>query len=131
MKKNGRKLDKLVEEYLKLYPYIYKEKVGTLTKNQMIAICISELLNIMPEKEVAFIKYRYLKGWTIVKVAQEMNYSQQMIYVIRKNALEKIFHGISHLLYSEEKKLFSNTEKDDEIVYIINKRFYYGMNKYI
>jgi len=60
MKKNRRKLDKLVEEYLKLYPYINKEKVGTLTKEQMIAKCISELLSIMPEKEVTFIKYRYL-----------------------------------------------------------------------
>ena len=43
----------------------------------------------MPEKEVKFIKYRYLKNWTIVKVARKMNYSQQMIFVIRKNALKK------------------------------------------
>ncbi|MFE3573323.1 sigma factor-like helix-turn-helix DNA-binding protein [Lysinibacillus sp. NPDC059133] len=122
MKKNGRKLDKLVEEYLKLYPYINKEKVGTLTKDQMVAICISELLNIMPEKEFAFIKYRYLKGWTIVKIAQEMSYSQQMIYVIRKNALKKIYHGISHLLYNEEKELVAKVEKVDETVYINNNR---------
>jgi len=77
----------------------------------------------MPEKEVAFIKYRYLKGWTIVKVAQEMNYSQQMIYVIRKNALKKIYHGISHLLYKKEKELVYYVEKDDETVYINNNRF--------
>lgn len=96
--KNKRELDKLVERYLKLYPYINKEKIGTLTKDQLIAICIEELLNIMPEKEVDFIRYRYFKDWTIVKIARKMNYSQQMIYVIRKNALKKIYHGISHLL---------------------------------
>lgn len=96
--KNNRELDKLVERYLKLYPYINKEKIGTLTKDQLIAICIDELLNIMPKEEVEFIKYRYFKDWTIVKVAREMNYSQQMIYVIRKKALNKIYHGISHLI---------------------------------
>ncbi|MFJ5766775.1 sigma factor-like helix-turn-helix DNA-binding protein [Lysinibacillus sp. NPDC093210] len=52
----------------------------------------------MPEKEVEFIKYRYFNDWTIVKIARKMNYSQQMIYVISKNALNKIYHGISHLL---------------------------------
>ncbi|MFE3573696.1 hypothetical protein [Lysinibacillus sp. NPDC059133] len=108
MKKNDRELDKIVEEYLKMYPYINKEKAGTLTKDQKIAICISELLNIMPEKEVNYINFRYLKGWTIVKVAKEMSYSQQMIYVIRKNALKKIYLGISHLLYTEGKELVSN-----------------------
>jgi len=56
------------------------------------------LLSIMPEKEVNFINFRYIKGWTIVKIAQEMNYSQQMIYVVRKKALKKIYHGINHLL---------------------------------
>ncbi|QPQ35573.1 MULTISPECIES: sigma-70 family RNA polymerase sigma factor [unclassified Lysinibacillus] len=100
--KNNRKLDKLVEEYLKLYPYINKVKDGTLTKNQKIVICIDELLNIMPEKEVYFIKHRYFKEWTIVKIARKMNYSPQMIYVIRKNALKKIYHGISHILYDSE-----------------------------
>lgn len=98
MKQNAREVDKLVEEYLKIYPYISKEKVGDLTKNQKIAICISNLLSIMPEKEVTFINFRYIKGWTIVKIAQEMNYSQQMIYVVRKKALKKIYHGINHLL---------------------------------
>ncbi|WP_431811952.1 sigma factor-like helix-turn-helix DNA-binding protein [Lysinibacillus sp. FW12] len=98
MKQNAREVDKLVEEYLKIYPYISKEKVGDLTKNQKIAICISDLLSIMPEKEVNFINFRYIKGWTIVKIAQEMNYSQQMIYVVRKKALKKIYHGINHLL---------------------------------
>lgn len=98
MKQNAREVDKLVEEYLKIYPYISKEKVGDLTKNQKIAICISDLLSIMPEKEVTFINFRYIKRWTIVKIAQEMNYSQQMIYVVRKKALKKIYHGIYHLL---------------------------------
>lgn len=98
MKQNAREVDKLVEEYLEIYPYISKEKVGDLTKNQKIAICISDLLSIMPEKEVTFINFRYIKGWTIVKIAQEMNYSQQMIYVVRKKALKKIYHGIYHLL---------------------------------
>lgn len=98
MKQNAREVDKLVEEYLKIFPYISKEKVGDLTKNQKIAICISDLLSIMPEKEVTFINFRYIKGWTIVKIAQEMNYSQQMIYVVRKKALKKIYHGIYHLL---------------------------------
>jgi len=43
-----------------------------------------------------------------------------MIYVIRKNALKKIYHGISHLLFSEEKELGSEVEKEDEIMYINN-----------
>ena len=84
MKTNAREVDKLVEEHLKMYPYISKERVGELTIDQRIAIYIDELLSILPEKEDAFINYRYINGWTIVKVAQEMNYSQQMIYVIRK-----------------------------------------------
>ncbi|POZ56266.1 hypothetical protein LYSIN_01049 [Lysinibacillus sphaericus] len=96
--KNKRELDKRVERYLKLYPYINKEKIGTLTKDQLIAICINEILNIMPEKEVNFIKYRYFKEWTIEKIAREMSYSTQMIYVIRKKALNKIYYGISHLI---------------------------------
>ncbi|MEK5332741.1 hypothetical protein [Lysinibacillus sp. FSL W8-0992] len=105
MKKNRRELDKLVEKYLKMYPYINKEKVGSLTKDQLIVICIDEILKIMPEKEVAFVKYRYFKGWSIVKIASEMSYSQPMIYIIRKKALIKIYHGISHLLYSSDKDL--------------------------
>lgn len=74
-----------------------------MTIDQRIAIYIDELLSILPEKEDAFINYRYINGWTIVKVAQEMNYSQQMIYVIRKKVLMKIYLGISHLLHNEEK----------------------------
>lgn len=107
MKMNAREVDKLVEEHLKMYPYISKERVGELTLDQRIAICISELLDILPEKEVTFINFRYIKGWTIVKVAQEMNYSQQMIYVIRKKVLMKIYLGISHLLYNKENELLS------------------------
>lgn len=103
MKTNAREVDKLVEEHLKMYPYISKERVGELTIDQRIAIYIDELLSILPEKEDAFINYRYINGWTIVKVAQEMNYSQQMIYVIRKKVLMKIYLGISHLLHNEEK----------------------------
>ena len=103
MKTNAREVDKLVEEHLKMYPYISKERVGELTIDQRIAICIDELLSILPEKEVTFINFRYINGWTIVKVAQEMNYSQQMIYVIRKKVLMKIYLGISHLLHNEEK----------------------------
>lgn len=116
MKQNAREVDKLVEEYLKIFPYISKEKVGDLTKNQKIAICISDLLSIMPEKEVTFINFRYIKGWTIVKIAQEMNYSQQMIYVVRKKALKKIYHGIYHLL--KEKSWLLNPLLEDTMLVI-------------
>lgn len=52
MKTNAREVDKLVEEHLKMYPYISKERVGELTIDQRIAICIDELLSILPKKKL-------------------------------------------------------------------------------
>ncbi|WP_432702929.1 hypothetical protein [Lysinibacillus sphaericus] len=64
--KNKRELDKRVDRYLKLYPYINKEKMGTLTKDQLIAICIDELLNIMPEKRLNIIMNNSVY-WEVVR----------------------------------------------------------------
>jgi len=100
--KNEREQDKIIEEYLKMHPYISKQRSGNPTKEQMIASCIEELIHKIPKKEAMFIRYRYFKCWSVLKIAHEMCYSEQMVYVIRKRALKKIYHGISHLLEDSE-----------------------------
>lgn len=99
-----REQDKRIEEYLKMHPYVSKERGKNPTKEQLMAICIEELIHKMPKKEAMFIKYRYFKCWSVLKIAHEMCYSQQMVYVIRKRALKIIYHGISHLLEEEQDK---------------------------
>ena len=106
--KNEREQDKIIEEYLKMHPYVSRERGKNPTKEQMIAICIEELLHKMPKKEAMFVKYRYFKCWSVLKIAHEMCYSQQMVYVIRKRALKIIYHGISHLLEELEDRFVTH-----------------------
>jgi DNA-directed RNA polymerase specialized sigma subunit len=59
---------------------------------------INDAVNALDNDEKAFIKYRYFKGCTIEKTAQQLGCSEQYCFKIRLQALDKLLISLTNLL---------------------------------
>ncbi len=95
---------KEIENMLRLYPYMLvfinsynslkipssREVEEKSEIYKMIIDIVEQTMKILNANERKFIELRYFENWSIIKIAIDMNYSEQMIFQIRKNLLEKL-----------------------------------------
>lgn len=65
---------------------------------ELIVGCIDEALVEVNEQEKEFVTYRYFSGWSIAKCAAEMGYSEQNLFLIRKQLMNKLLISLTTVL---------------------------------
>lgn len=113
-----KEIVKRIEVAFKMYPFMlisFKDKalIEKKTHNsnhrvnedyKMLTINMEKAMGLLSNNEREFLELRYFKDWTIVKIALEMNYSEQMLFRIRKKLIGKMYFALYPFLKDDTNK---------------------------
>lgn len=86
----------------KINPHIETKYHSLIINSKKIIKNLNEALNLLTEKEKTFLELRYFKNYSITKISIQMNYSEQMIFHIRKSLLNKLYFSLYPFIIYEK-----------------------------